>query len=249
MRDAWQGYPCKVGGHEAYVTYNHSAAQRLDELLFTTFAGFRVAFEAPGADGFPAESEHGRLRDLEIFLESQFRPEDGLMVGRTTTDGHRYFQFYTCLPLDACEDMARQASREFGYDVALAHDSEPGHTTYWSELYPNEDNWQVIRDRGLERHLQDAGDPLTEAREIQHWAWFGTAESRDAFVAAVPHLAEVVALDEAPEGDDRFRARLRHHGLPDHLSMHAVTIGLSRAARAHGGEYDGWETTVCRAME
>jgi len=245
MTDAWQGYPCRIGSHPGFVTYNHSAAQRLAQLPFPFFAGFRVAFDAPEEDGFPPTSEHERLRELEVFLASRFSPDDALMVGRTTTNGERYFQFYTRLARAACKAIADRAWDLTGYEVAIAHEEDPARTTYWKELYPDEDGWQAIRDRSLERALQDAGDPLTEAREILHWAWFGSADARAAFLAAVAPLADLVAESEIPEGRFRFSAKLRHHGLPDSVSVHRVTLGLSRAARANGGEYDGWEAQVC----
>ena len=83
-------------------------------------------------------------------------------------------------------------------------------------------------------------------RAIEHWAYFNADADRSAFVATVRHGFDAIELYET-NGRERgqFTAKLTHTSLPDYRSMNHTTLLLSRAARQHGGDYDGWETQVC----
>lgn len=246
MRDRWIGFPGQVGERPGFVTFNDGISKEINTLPFTNFVSFRVHFDAPDPDGFPPKAENHRLRQFEEDLMESLHGERGVMVGRVTTDGHRSLHFYTELPVDACFELADEVSRTSGYEVLVAHEHEPDHRSYWDLLYPDDDSWQVIKDRVIEDSLRHAGDPLLEPRDIEHRAHFASAAGRDAFAAAVAQLAECTSVGANPEESLPYMIELRHHGIPDH-TIHRVTIGLSRAARAHQGEYEGWGTSVLQA--
>ena len=248
MGDRWIGFPAQVGERACFVTFNDGISKEVNALPFTNFVSFRVHFDAPDPDGFPPQGEKDRLWKLEQDLADSLHGERGVMVGRVTTDGHRSLHFYTELPLDACFELADEVSRTSGYEVLVAHEHEPDHRSYWDLLYPDDDSWQVIKDRRIQDALRHAGDPLFEPRDIDHRAYFASSNGRDAFVAEVAHLAECTSVGTNPDESLPYMIDLRHHGVPDH-TIHRVTLGLSRAARTHQGEYEGWGTTVLQGRQ
>lgn len=247
MSDQWETFPCQMGEHPAFISYDHGVKEVIDSLGLPNFAGFRVELSAPDDRGLPHGQEFDRLNRLEDYLAARIDGDAGLQVGRVTTNGQRYFHFYTTLDEEACAAIAREAQLHGGYEVALLHEEDPQRTHYWGELFPTDDDWQVIQDLRVQQSLESHGDTLEQAREIVHWAHFPTEAARAAFLQAVGDLVECVELYEAAEdAAGRFAVRMKHEGRPDHVSINRYTLALARHARAQGGAYDGWETCVCR---
>jgi hypothetical protein len=247
MSDHWEMFACRMGERVAFISYDHGAGEELAALPFPYFAGFKVALREADARGLPTGEEFAQLNAIEDLLDARIRGERGLRVGRITTDGHRYFHFYTALDEAACAALARLAAQLHGHVVHLSFEPDPARVRYWDELYPTDDDWQVVQDMRLEQALRDEGDTLRTPRAIVHWAYFPSASARAAFLADVRDGFDDVQLDEtAQASDDHFGVRLTHTGRPDYESMNATTLRLCRAARAAGGHYDGWETPVCR---
>jgi hypothetical protein len=246
MDDVWDSFPCSIGDQAAYIGFNASFSERANEsCLFKNFASFRVTFKAPAPDGLPSDLEFASLNALEDELSAGIQPEHGVQVGRTTFGGHRDFAFYTTLSDEQCFALIDSLHNEAQHEICLLHEQDPDFRHYWQALYPTLDDWQVIQDMRVEQALRERGDPVTDEREIIHWATFHTAGARQEFVKLLPEEVRVQELYEvdAPS-DNRFIARLSHYGLPEHRSLNRTTIRLGRAAREDGGAYDGWETAL-----
>lgn len=247
MSDQWEMYPCTIGGHAAFISYDHGVGRQLDALPFPNHVGFRIRLDAPDERGLPTRDEFAKLDMLEDYLVGQFRDGQGMQVGRVTYGGRRDLHFYAACGEDECLAIADRAASACGYRIEVRFEPDPAHTAYWDELYPTAEDWQVITDRRLEDTLRSHGDSLLQSRTIEHWAYFKSAAARDAFVEDVAHLAQCVDRHALSDGrDEPFAAKLAHEGQPDYHSMNPITLGLLRAARRHDGSYDGWETMVCR---
>lgn len=247
MSDHWETFPRTIGDHAAFITYDHGIRTELDALPFQNFARFEVTLKDPDDRGLPHGDEFSRLNDLEDQITRELTASRAVSVGRITTNGRRYILYYTTLDQATSEAVGREAASGHGYKMNLLHalDSERSH--YWNELFPNDDDWQVIQDMRVEGSLRKEGDPLTMKREVEHWAYFHTATDRQRFVEAVNEQFDAIELYETPDCERGiFTAKLAHTSLPDHQSMNKFTSLLNRAAKESGGDYDGWETSVCR---
>src|SRR5205823_9485503 len=81
-------------------------------------------------------------------------------------------------------------------------DSEWSH--FSESLAPNEERLQWIQDRKLIEVLEEQGDPLTEARSVEHWIYFKSADERDSFVLNVASKSfETVSKSDDPKNNDR----------------------------------------------
>jgi len=109
-------------------------------------------------------------------------------------------------------------------------------------------------DRRVAEALSKGGDPLTEPRRVDHWIYFASEPPRDAFIEEARTLG--FAVEDATNEPDKvvpdraaFAARpfVAHIYRTDSVQLdeiHEVAWTLHELASRHGGEYDGWQTSV-----
>lgn len=242
MSEHWKIYACMMGERQAFVSFDLGIRTELKTLPHRFLAGFRVRLLQQDARGLPTGDEFARLDRIEDALIAAIPATAGVQVGRVTTDGYRYFHFYTSLD-KASVDARLSADLSAGIDVRYEHD--PEYRAYWDELYPTPDDWRVMLDMEVQDALAKAGDDLQQARPVQHWAYFPSAAQRGQFIAGLGDSFERVRAYTADNGE--YAVTLFHHGQPDYHSMNRYTLHLDRLARQFDGEYDGWETQVCKS--
>jgi hypothetical protein len=247
MSDHWEMFECMMGEHLAFITLDYGIHRELDSLPPDS-ARFVVAMIDADARGLPIDGEFARLNEVQALLEERLGAT-GQYVGRVTTQGQRYFLFYTSLDEARCLEVARAAGDLHGHCVQLLHEPDPHRSRYWDELFPTDDDWQVIKDMKVASALREAGDTMTKPRRIEHWAYFADDAARSRFVEAVRDGFDSIELLDADLDGGGYGVRLAHVSLPDHVSMNPSTLGLARAAREHGGDYDGWESPVCKESD
>jgi Family of unknown function (DUF695)/Regulator of ribonuclease activity B/Domain of unknown function (DUF4034) len=245
MEDRWETYPCTLDDHPSFITFNLGFAHRAAEPHHPHLAGFRLQLSSPDERGLPQGDELAQLNQLEDLLCERITPDQGVQVGRVTGAGRRDLAFYVSLSDDECFALMDEVTAHTGYGLALMHREDPRRDHYWQLLYPTPADWQRIHNRRVEAQLRDQGDPLTEARDIDHCALFPSASTREAFTMLLSDDFQVVSQHEATDRDtERFVIAFKHHGLPDQVSMHAPTLQLVALAEAQGGRYDGWGSPV-----
>jgi len=93
--------------------------------------------------------------------------------------------------------------------------------------------------------LMENGDALTEAREIDHYAYFPTPTFRahyiDRCIEAGFRLRGTIEPHRPGSG---FGAVVFHKDVPGEEVLDAITDVLRAFADDCEGEYDGWETPV-----
>ncbi|KAB2921867.1 MAG: DUF695 domain-containing protein [Dechloromonas sp.] len=248
MSDHWETFPCQMGDHVAWISYDHGIRFELEGIPFNNSARFAAVLKQPDERGLPSGEEFARLNAIEDQLLEEISEKDGIQVGRVTTNGKRHFFFFTSLPENVIAAMAEKLAKQHGYEILFAHEHDPERSVYWNQLFPTEEDWQVIQDLRVQNALCKEGDALATPRPIEHWAYFKTVGERERFVALLGNRFEGCDLYESPDSERGiYTAKLVHTGLPDYRSMNPFTTLLNRSARECGGDYDGWETQVCRA--
>ena len=247
MSNHWETFPCTIGEHAAFITYDHGVRTELEALPFQNVARFEVALKQPDERGLPHGDEFAWLNELEDKIAEELTEAKAISVGRVTTNGRRYIFYYTTQDQATSEAIARRLAASHGYEVAVLHTVDLERSHYWNQLFPTDDDWQVIQDMRVEDSLRDNGDPLTDPRQVEHWAYFHTDADRQRFIEAVKDQFDAIELYETPDCErGAFTAKLAHTSLPDHRSINKFTMLLNRSAKQAGGDYDGWETSVCR---
>jgi hypothetical protein len=236
-----------MGGHIAWVSYDHGIRSELEGNPFTNSARFAVVLKQPDEQGLPSGEEFARLNAIEDQLLEEIPEKDGLQVGRVTTKGKRHFFFITFLAENVIAAMAEELAKQHGYEILFAHEHDPEKSVYWDQLFPTDEDWQVIQDLRVQDALRKEGDSLATPRPIEHWGYFKSVAERERFVALVADRFEGCELYESPSSERGiYTTKLVHTALPDYRSMNSFTIFLNRSARECGGDYDGWETQVIR---
>jgi hypothetical protein len=103
---------------------------------------------------------------------------------------------------------------------------------------------EQIKNRDVLEELRKHGDKLVEPREIDHFAYFSDIEDCKAFVALIREQGFAIRL--APTPSDSANYGIKFSKMDKPIEIDDVTIGLSKAALAHRGTYDGWECPIIR---
>lgn len=247
MSDEWNVYPCQMGESPAFISYDHGIREELDRLP-ETLVKVRVAFAEPNEAGLPTNAEFEALSNLEDLLTEAFAEKGGVIFGRVSVDGYRYFHAYVEADDDVLQALGVQVAESTGYRLGFIRESDPERRSYWEDVFPTLLDWRVIQDLKVISSLEEHGDPLEVPRRVDHWLYFPDTSSRESFeVWAADAGFQVEGRSTLEDGDLRYSLQIHHEVVPRHPEISSHTIGLIEAAHEHGGAYDGWETAVLRA--
>lgn len=192
----------------------------------------------------PTSEEYPALKQVDQALERSLESEHSVYVGRVTVAAKRFFYFYTNLDEAEVTDIASRVAKRCGYQLTVLYEPDPKKQRFWQELYPTDDDWQVIRDISVIDQLNDNGDDNDIVRDVQHWAYFHHDDERGAFIAWLEqHDYRSISTSE-PNDDGALGVTFTHSGTMRLADITQHTIQCARRARELGGDYDGWETSV-----
>jgi regulator of RNase E activity RraB len=244
MSDNWKYFPCQMGDDSASIFFDYGIHDTVDQLP-TQLLRVHVPFKQPREDGMPTNAEADALFAIEDALQGLVAERKAYYVGRVTVGGQRHFQIYTPGSKDDWAPGLRDICNRFGYQLSFDLDSDPEHNGYRKDLYPTDDDWQVIADIGVLESLAKHGDDASAMHTIEHFAYFPSEAVATEFSNWLRELGYVVSR-RSSNPDGQFCVEFTHQGtvrLPD-ISSHSVK--LRRQAKKMGGNYDGWGTLVCK---
>jgi hypothetical protein len=111
-------------------------------------------------------------------------------------------------------------------------------------LYPSPEDIQRIANMDLLDVLRKKGDVLSVAREVQHWMYFGSEESRTQFRDAAMAVGFRAASESISKADLPFGIVIARTQSIEQKSIDSTVIELLHLSRRFDGDYDGWETPV-----
>jgi len=201
----------------------------------------------PKETGLSSNEEFDKLCEIEDRLQEYIlRNHISVYAGRLTNNGHRHFYFYlgdTTL-YDKTISEAMVAFPSYSYDFGVKKDE--GWNSYFEFLYPNPKQYQSIQNRRVVEKLEEDGDQLTKARQVDHWIYFKTEKDRAIFLEKIKNegfqIIDNSVIDEDPEFPYSLQiARIDH---VDMDSLDEYVLHLWELAGECNGDYDGWETSV-----
>ena len=248
MSDEWDFYFTNVNGVLASIFVDLGIRQLVPQASHPWLLWSWVYFEEPREDGLSSSEESPTLREIEDALtRSVSEISHAELVGRITTDGRREFYFYGPDPARFDDAVSRALESFPKYRFEFGRQEDHGWLHYLNVLYPSPRDNQRIKNRHVLEALKNRGDSLKASRSVSHWAYFRSPEDRARFIAQVisngfeicNESEETELATECPYGVTIQRI--------DHIdwdSINEVTLELFELANEHGGEYDGWETSV-----
>lgn len=245
MSDEWDFYFCHVDDKPAsiYVDLGLYGDAPLSGLPHRAYLS--VILRQPRPDGLSSQDEFDALKALEDTIDARLVSPDTVYVGRNTSDGRRDFWFYLADAVSWERKTAEFMSAFKDYAYETGTESDPEWSAYLDFLYPNEQGWDFITNRRVCERLEEDGDPLTQARDIEHWAYFPDPVAREAFIARAKAMRFEVRELLEPDADEERTEHgvcLSRCDVPSYRDIHDITVPLLRAANEAGGRYDGWET-------
>jgi hypothetical protein len=245
MSDQWRFFPCQMGEHRASIFFDYGIHESIDTAVPTHLLKVRLAFKQPRADGLSTSEEFQQLSAFEDGLQELVQQHESCYVGRISVDRHRHFYIYTSDLEAAWSAQLAALGESHGYALSFVITEDKSHTGYRQELFPTEDDWQVILDLQVLERLEKEGDDPSASRRIDHWAYFPSRAAAEEFSQwAKGEAYDSITLDSRDYG--RFCVQFSHEGSVRLEDITRHTISLRRKSSELEGEYDGWETPICR---
>ncbi|CAG0952591.1 hypothetical protein ANRL2_00211 [Anaerolineae bacterium] len=244
----WDYYVCDLDGEKAGVFLNlalHAHAPEVERRISLRIATKLLSPDDTGLEDRD-EDEASRLEDdLEETMRARM---DAVYIGRITHSGLREFYFYASGSqgmLQAAREVEKRHP-EFKLEAGSAPDNK--WDQYLQVMYPAPDVLRSMRNQKVLAALQEHGDDLTQAREVDHHAHFGSPEARTEFRRKVAEKGfamrrELNIADEETESLPFGLIVYRQHMI-DAQSIDLITAELEALAQKYDGRYDGWESPV-----
>lgn len=246
MSDEWLFYPCQMGEHRASIFYDHGIRNDINQIAPPKLLKVRLTFKDQRPDRLSSSEEYPALVALDDDLRALADAHGSIYVGRVTVAGHRYFHIFTSEPEGTWTSRLSDLGKQHGYVLQFVLSPDQQREGYWRDLFPSEDDWQVIKDLRVLNVLAKQGDNGSMSRRIEHWAYLSSSTAAEQFSLWVQAQGyELGGVSTAEDGQQCVR--FSHDGNCQLSDISSHTIALRRRASDLGGTYDGWETPVCKA--
>ena len=241
----WMVYPCLMGDHQAWISYDHAVGDYIDKMTGRQMLGMMVELKNPHENGMPSADEVEELEKVDDVIDRYMRMHNGCYAGRITVDGARHYRCYVAWPEELIIDMLQQIQVETGYEPGYYLEDDMDRKAYWEDLFPDRISWEVCQNIRLIETIRESGDDLETPRHIDHFIYFDSEEKAQDFIAwAEQSEYELESAGPSEDESPRFLVRLGHQCSLELFEISGHTIALLEAADQFGGEYDGWETEV-----
>ncbi len=200
-------------------------------------------------DGFPNSFEFERLYQVSEAVETKVKELTKFeLAGTFTYQCERLDYIYVSDTTSIRSELAQLYNSQFPhykYYINLRADAD--WEAYREFLYPNEETLEFMANEKVLFQLRQAGDNLSEPRQIDHWLYFPDRKSQNLFMESIKNEGFKIE-GEDKIGDSRLPFQLHisriDKVLPDEI--YQVTLHLRKQAKRFNGEYDGWETFVVK---
>ena len=248
MSEQWEMYFAEVDEEPAAILVDLGIAETAPDDQRPMLLWMWLQMQSPDEHGFASEDEEPQLIKIEdAFIDAVELTTGAAFVGRVTTCGRREFYFYAKSD-EGYEDTiaeAMEAFEEYEFEVGTQEDEQ--WLQYCDVLVPGPEESQQIFNRQVIERLDEAGDPLTTPRAVDHFANFSNTEDRSQFVAAAVEAGfELISekFNEAPDCELPYGVGLQRVSPVDFETIDEITYELFDLARENHGDYEGWGSPV-----
>jgi len=248
----WCPYMCKVNNSVASVFVDLGVKSVAPDKNRPKLLWVWVSMNSVREDGLPKDDEFEAQNTIEDILEDILEPEitkklNAIYIGRITTSGRREFYFFG--PSDKnLENTVKAVMLKFPNNkYQFGSKSDPNWSQYFDVLYPLPQQYQSIQNMKVVEQLKKSGDTLEKARNVSHWAYFKDDKTRENFIRETTKLGFTPNNEyKTFKSDEKYPYGIMIERVDrvDPNSIDDVVINIWQIARALGGDYDGWETSV-----
>lgn len=243
MTENWRSYFCKVNNSLASIFVNLGLRNEAPILLKPWLLW--VYFRSPRPDGLSDSKEAPQIFKIEDALTQQLSRSCGaILSGRITTEGRRELYFYGETRAEFSKAVARVMSDFEGYRFDIGEQEDSLWEQYLNVLYPSAEDLERIKNRDLLDVLEQKGDVLTAARDVEHWMYFASDAARSSFKKAALEAGFRIASESRRDGGLPFGISVVRTQAVEEALIDATVLELLHLTQRFQGEYDGWETPL-----
>jgi regulator of RNase E activity RraB len=204
-----------------------------------------VYFRTPRPDGL----SDGKEAPILFQIEDVLNPEiihvcDAIFCGAITTEGRREFYFYGKSREGFDAATVRSLAKFPTYRFDSGEKNDPLWEQYLEVLYPSKEDLQRIANRDLLDQLEKRGDVLSVRREVRHWVYVRSKQSRELFGKAAATCGYGIVSESDGPKDTPLGIVVSRVQSVDQNAADEIVLELLRLAQHFDGEYDGWETPI-----
>lgn len=245
MTENWKFYFCRVNDKSASIFVDLGLRDEAPISAKKWLLWVWIYFERPRTDGLSDSSEAPILFEIEDALNPAVTSRvGGIPCGRITTDGRREFYFYAETKEGFIDAVKAVFAGFTGYKFDIGAQEDPHWEQYLGVLYPCPEDLERIANGDVLDLLERQGDVHSVPREVQHWIYFRSGESRALFKKDVINAGFNVTSESNVGGDEPFGISVARIQSVERNAIDNTVIDLFRLAQQCGGNYDGWETPV-----
>ncbi|MEO1436696.1 MAG: ribonuclease E inhibitor RraB, partial [Bacteroidota bacterium] len=131
------------------------------------------------------------------------------------------------------------------YAVDFFFESDPKWEAYLEFIYPSPEIQAYMMNQRLIALMIQNGDPLTQERQVDHWAYFPDQAKRNVFENYLQQQGFTIDKKwKDKQYDLPFAIRFSKVDIPDLMDFDSQTQALEKKATELKGNYDGWESIV-----
>lgn len=218
-----------------------------EKLPFVLITG--VTYENCNENGFPEGNEFNKLYAIsEKVDQNVIGLTESEFVGTFTHQCERLDYFYIKDTSQVRKELTQLYSDQFSdYKYYISIYPDKTWDAYLTFLYPNEEIQEFMANQKVIARLQEAGDNLDKARQVDHWIYFSDKSARESFIQYILEKGYKVEEEQTLKDPElRYMLRISRVDFVYASAISEITLDLKRAAAEHSGEYDGWETFVVK---
>jgi len=248
MAEDWESYIGELNDAPAVFLVNLGLLDEAPIAAKPDLLLIQIDLPAPDAEGLPSESDYELLdKHEENVMVALCEALDATSAGAVASQGTRMLAFYMA-PREGADKAVERAMSKFDeLEWGAQVQEDPQWSFYFDVLAPSSEQMRFIEDSRVVETLEEAGDTLDTPREVAHWAYFGDAADRTAFIGEVKKLGFAIGeqADDA-EGELSLSVSFTRRDAVELDAIYSVTSELDALCTAHNGQYDGWESPVVR---
>lgn len=249
QEDTWDAYLAQYEKGIGSTLINMSAKAYAPDIHFPFIVITGVKFKGCSTDGMPSTEQFPELyaitdsANLAISLTTTT-----IHVGTFTYQCERLDYFYVKDTIGLRSAISAVYSRAFtAYQPYLNIKTDKKWEAYLDFLYPNEEVFEFMQNQKVLFNLEEKGDKLDKARQVDHWAYFTTEKDRDCFI---PYLTKAgFKIETKEKTKDKPKPYQLRFSRTDKILLTEIsklTLVLKKEAEKCNGDYDGWETFVIK---
>lgn len=206
-----------------------------------------VNFANCSDEGMPNADEFEKLYVLSDQVESLIKTMGAYeYVGTFTYQCERLDYIYLADTLNIrskLEELYQSEFEDYEYYIGLTYDAE--WEAYTQFLYPNDVMLEYMTNQKVIFQLQQNGDNLSKARQVDHWLYFEKASDRNQFIKEVKALGfNIENQVQSEKSQQPYQVQISRTDFVNSESINQITFKLTSIAKTLHGNYDGWETIV-----